>query len=1252
MTPEPAMMSMPMSRTEETLRRLAAERILVLDGAMGTMIQALGLDEEGYRGARFDAWNREVRGNNDLLILSQPAKIRDIHLAYFRAGADIVSTNTFSSTRIAQADYGMADIAHELNVEGAKLARAAADLAQSEDGRPRFVAGAVGPTNRTASISPDVANPGFRAVTFDELRDAYAEQVKGLLEGGADLLLIETIVDTLNAKAAIAAVADVTEMRGMRVPVMISGTITDRSGRLLSGQTPAAFWNSVRHAAPFSIGLNCALGAREMRAHIAEIARIADTFVCAYPNAGLPNEFGRYDESPQFMAALLGEFADAGLVNVVGGCCGTTPEHIDAIVGAVKGKPPRQIPQVPRLLRLSGLEAFALTPEIPFVNVGERTNVTGSAKFRKLITAGDYAAALAIARDQVENGAQIIDVNMDEGLLDSEQAMTTFLNLIAAEPDIARVPVMVDSSKFSVIEAGLKCLQGKAVVNSISMKEGEAAFIEHAKTVRRYGAAVVVMAFDEQGQADTLERKCAIAKRAYDILVGKVGFPPEDIIFDPNIFAIATGMEEHNGYGVAFIEAARWIRTNLPHVHVSGGVSNLSFSFRGNEPVREAMHSVFLYHAIKAGMDMGIVNAGQIAVYDDLDAELRACCEDVVLNRHADAAERLLALAERYRGHGKERKEADLAWRERPVEERLSHALVHGITDFIESDVEEARRKAERPLHVIEGPLMDGMNVVGDLFGSGRMFLPQVVKSARVMKQAVAYLMPFMEQEKKDKGSEKKNSNGKIVMATVKGDVHDIGKNIVGVVLQCNNYEVVDLGVMVPAAKILETAQKENADIIGLSGLITPSLDEMCHVAAEMERQGFEVPLLIGGATTSRVHTAVKIHPNYRRGQAVYVTDASRAVGVAASLMSGAARPSYVADIRQEYARIAAAHARGEATKQRLSLADARANALKLNWSGNYVPPRPSFLGTRVLEDYAIAELRDYIDWSPFFATWELAGKFPAILDDAKYGPAARSLFDDAQAMLERMASERWLRASAVFGFWPANSDGDDILLYGDEARTTPIAVLHTLRQQLTRREGRANIALADFVAPRASALADHIGAFMVTAGIGEDEVAERFKRANDDYSAIMVKALADRLAEAFAERLHQRVRREFWGYAPEEALRNVELIGEKYRGIRPAPGYPAQPDHSEKASLFALLDGERRIGLKLTESFAMWPGASVCGLYFSHPESHYFGVGKIERDQVEDYAARKGWSVAEAEKWLAPVLNYDPLIAARTAAE
>jgi 5-methyltetrahydrofolate--homocysteine methyltransferase len=1241
-----------MSPVEQTLRELAAERILVLDGAMGTMIQALGLDEEAYRGARFDAWNREVRGNNDLLNLSQPEKIREIHLAYFRAGADIVSTNTFSSTRIAQADYGMSGIAVELNREGAKLARAAADQAQREDGRPRFVAGAIGPTNRTASISPDVANPGFRAITFDELRAAYAEQVAGLIDGGADLLLVETIFDTLNAKAAIAAIADVVEAGGVPRPVMISGTITDRSGRLLSGQTPAAFWNSVRHAAPFSIGLNCALGAGEMRAHIAEIARVADTFVCAYPNAGLPNEFGGYDEGPALMASLLGEFAQAGLVNVVGGCCGTTPEHIGAMARAVAGSKPRALPSLPRQLRLSGLEAFALTPEIPFVNVGERTNVTGSAKFRKLVTAGDYAGALAIAREQVENGAQIIDVNMDEGLLDSERAMTTFLNLIAAEPDIARVPVMVDSSKFSVIEAGLKCLQGKAVVNSISLKEGEAAFIAQANVVKRYGAAVVVMAFDEQGQADTLERKCAIARRAYRILVDGVGFAPEDIIFDPNIFAVATGMEEHNGYGVAFIEAARAIRNELPHVHVSGGVSNLSFSFRGNERLREAMHSVFLYHAIKSGMDMGIVNAGQIAVYDDLEPELRDACEDVVLNRRPDAAERLLALAERYRGHGREKKEADLAWRERPVEQRLAHALVHGIADFIAADVEEARRKAERPLHVIEGPLMDGMNVVGDLFGSGRMFLPQVVKSARVMKQAVAHLMPFMEQEKRERGIDARSSNGKIVLATVKGDVHDIGKNIVGVVLQCNNYEVVDLGVMVPVAKILETARNEKADMVGLSGLITPSLDEMCLVAAEMERQGFDLPLLIGGATTSRVHTAVKIHPNYRRGQAVHVNDASRAVAVVGSLMSQEARPGYVGRIREEYVRISAAHARGEESKQRLSLVDARRNALKLDWSGSYRPPRPHFLGVQTFEQFPLAELREVIDWSPFFATWELTGKFPAILDDAKYGPAARSLFVDAQAMLDRIVAGNSLRASAAFGFWPANSEGDDLLLFADEHRTAPSAVLHTLRQQLVRRAGRANVALADFVAPRASGVADYLGAFMVTAGLGAEEIAEQFKEAGDDYSAIMVKALADRLAEAFAERLHQRVRREFWAYAAEETASAADLIAEHYRGIRPAPGYPAQPDHSEKATVFALLDPNGRTGISLTESFAMWPPASVCGLYFSHPESHYFGVGKIERDQVADYASRKGWSVAEAEKWLAPVLNYDAMTPASAAAE
>ena len=1238
------------STKEAALRHLAAERILVLDGAMGTMIQALGLEEQGYRGARFDAWNREVRGNNDLLNLSRPDAVRAIHLAYFRAGADIVSTNTFSSTRIAQADYGMGEIAYELNLEGARLACAAARIAQDEDGRPRFVAGAIGPTNRTASISPDVLNPSFRSITFDDLRAAYAEQVGGLIDGGADVLLIETIFDTLNAKAAIFACAEVMEARGMRVPVMLSGTVTDRSGRLLSGQTPEAFWNSVAHAAPLSIGLNCALGARQMRAHIAELARVADTLICVYPNAGLPNEFGGYDESPEAMAASLGEFAASGLVNIVGGCCGTTPDHIRAIAATIAGKKPRQIPHVAPLLRLSGLEAFTLTPAIPFVNVGERTNITGSARFRKLITAGDYAAALAVARDQVENGAQILDVNMDEGLLDSEKAMTTFLNLIAAEPDIARVPVMIDSSKFSVIEAGLKCVQGKAVVNSISLKEGEDAFIRHARLVRRYGAAVVVMAFDEKGQADTFERKTAIAARGYDILVNRVGFPPQDIIFDPNIFAVATGMEEHNGYGVAFIDAARWIRQNLPHAHVSGGVSNFSFSFRGNELVREAMHAAFLFHAIAAGMDMGIVNAGQIAVYDDLDPELREACEDVVLNRRADAAERLLALAQRHRGHGKERKEADLSWREWPVEKRLSHALIHGITDFIAQDVEEARHKAPRPLAVIEGPLMDGMNVVGDLFGSGRMFLPQVVKSARVMKQAVAHLLPYMEQDKD--GRQHSSSTGKIVLATVKGDVHDIGKNIVGVVLACNNYDVVDLGVMVPAEKILQAAITEQADIVGLSGLITPSLDEMCHVAAEMERQGFDVPLLIGGATTSRVHTAVKIHPNYRRGQAVYVNDASRAVGVVSSLLSKETREHTINEVRAEYARIAAARARGEEGKHRLSLADARANALKLNWSGNYLPPVPRRLGIRRLDDIPISELIDVIDWTPFFATWELNGKYPAILADPKVGEAARSLFADAQEMLRRIAVERWFRASAVVGLWPANSEGDDILVFADEARRAPIATLHTLRQQLPRREGRANVALADFIAPRASGLADYIGAFAVTAGAGEQAVVERFQRANDDYSAIMAKALADRLAEALAERLHQRLRREFWAYAPDETLASTELIAEKYRGIRPAPGYPAQPDHSEKATLFALLDGERQIGVRLTESFAMWPGASVCGLYLGHPESYYFGVGKIERDQVEDYARRKSWTLAQAEKWLAPILNYDPLAMARSAAE
>ena len=1240
-------MSAPISPKRTAFLSLARERILVLDGAMGTMIQALAYDEAGFRGTRFAGFHRDVRGNNDLLILTQPKAIEQIHAAYLRAGADIVATNTFSSTSIAQADYEMSGLAYELNLEGAKLARSAAERVSGEDGRPRFVAGAIGPTNRTASISPDVSNPGYRAVTFDDLRKAYGEQINGLLDGGVDLLLVETIFDTLNAKAALYAIAEIAAARGIDVPVMVSGTITDKSGRLLSGQLPEAFWHSVRHAGPLTIGFNCALGAEDLRAHIADIGRVADALVCAYPNAGLPNEFGQYDESPEYMARLIGEFAASGLVNVVGGCCGTTPDHIAAIAAAVAPHKPRKIPAIEPRLRLSGLEPFELTSAIPFVNIGERTNVTGSAKFRKLITAGDYTAALQVARDQVENGAQIIDVNMDEGLLDSEKAMVTFLNLVAAEPDIARVPVMVNSSKFNVIEAGLKCVQGKPVVNSISLKEGEEKFIHEAGIARRHGAAVVVMAFDEKGQADTFARKTEICRRAYDILVGRIGFSPEDIIFDPNIFAIATGIEEHNNYGVDFIEATRWIRRNLPGAHVSGGVSNLSFSFRGNEPVREAMHSVFLYHAIHAGMDMGIVNAGQMIVYDDIDPELRQTCEDVILNRDAGAPERLLALAEKFRGKEKKSEAQDLAWREWPVDKRLSHALVHGITEHIEADTEEARKLTARPLNVIEGPLMAGMNIVGDLFGDGKMFLPQVVKSARVMKQAVAYLMPFMEAEKannlaRGESARGRHSAGKIVLATVKGDVHDIGKNIVGIVLQCNNFEVIDLGVMVPAAKIIETARREGADIVGLSGLITPSLDEMSFLAGEMEREGFKLPLLIGGATTSRVHTAVKIDPNYRSGPVVHVNDASRAVGVVSSLLSPGRREGFAAEMRAEYAKISAAHFRAQADKKRLKLADARANAVRIDFAGT-PPTKPAFLGTKSFTDYDLAELVDYIDWTPFFQTWELAGRFPAILDDPKVGKVARSLYDDARKMLERIVAEKWFTAQAVIGFWPANADGDDIAVYADEAREKQIATFHTLRQQLEKREGRFNAALSDFIAPASSAMADYIGAFVVTAGIGEDLIADRFKNANDDYSSILCKALADRLAEAFAEHMHARVRREFWAYAPDENLSIEDLILEKYRGIRPAPGYPAQPDHTEKTTLFALLDAENTSGVKLTESFAMWPGSSVSGLYFSHPESYYFGVGKIERDQVEDYAARKGWSVQEAERWLAPVLNYIP---------
>ncbi|WP_018259857.1 methionine synthase [Methylobacterium sp. WSM2598] len=1225
-----------------TLRKRAAERILVLDGAMGTMIQRLKLGEADFRGKRFLDHAHDQRGNNDLLILTQPEAIRQIHLDYFLAGADVVETNTFSGTAIAQADYGMEAIVRELNREGARLAREAAVEAERRDGRRRFVAGAIGPTNRTLSISPDVNNPGYRSVTFDQVRDAYAEQVRGLIEGGSDLVLIETIFDTLNAKAAIAATWQVFGEMGVRLPIMISGTITDLSGRTLSGQTPSAFWHSLRHAEPLTFGLNCALGAREMRAHISELSRVCDTLVCAYPNAGLPNEFGLYDESPEAMGALVGEFAGSGLVNMVGGCCGTTPDHIRAIAEAVAGKAPRRVPEVPRLMRLSGLEPFTLTKEIPFVNVGERTNVTGSAKFRKLVTSGDYAAALDVARDQVAAGAQVIDVNMDEGLLDSRAAMVEFLNLVAAEPDIARVPVMVDSSKFEVIEAGLKCIQGKPIVNSISLKEGKEKFLTEARICRAYGAAVVVMAFDEQGQADTLERKVAICTRAYRILTEEVGFPPEDIIFDPNIFAVATGIEEHDGYGVAFIEAARQIRETLPHAHISGGVSNLSFAFRGNEPVREAMHAVFLYHAIRAGMDMGIVNAGQLAVYDELDPELRDLCEDVVLNRRPDATERLLEQAAKFKGGGAQLRTADLAWREAPVEKRLEHALVNGITEYIEADTEEARRTATRPLDVIEGPLMAGMNVVGDLFGSGKMFLPQVVKSARVMKQAVAYLMPFMEEEKRANGGTGRQAAGKVLMATVKGDVHDIGKNIVGVVLACNNYEIIDLGVMVPAAKILDTARKEKVDIVGLSGLITPSLDEMVHVASEMEREGFEVPLLIGGATTSRVHTAVKIHPAYAKGQAVYVTDASRAVGVVSSLLSPETKAATIEGVRAEYKRVAEAHARSEADKQRLPLAKARANPFRAEFS-TYRPAKPSFTGTRVFRSYDVAELVPYIDWTPFLQTYEFKGRFPALLDDPVQGPAARALFDDAQAMLARIVEERWFNPKAVIGFWPANAVGDDIRLFTGESRTDRLATFHGLRQQLSKRDGRPNTCLSDFVAPLDSGVPDYVGGFVVTAGLEEVRIAERFERQNDDYRSILVKALADRIAEAFAERMHERVRKEFWGYAADETFAPADLVSEEYQGIRPAPGYPAQPDHTEKATLFDLLQAEPRIGVKLTESYAMWPGSSVSGLYLAHPGAHYFGVAKVERDQVEDYAARKGMDVAEVERWLGPILNYDP---------
>ncbi len=1215
-----------------------SQRILLLDGAMGTMIQGYKLTEADFRGERLKDHPVDLKGNNDLLALTRPDVLTAIHRAYLDAGSDIIETNTFSSTRIAQADYGLEHLVYALNRESARLARAVADEVERATGIPRYVAGAMGPTNRTASISPDVNDPGFRNITFDELREAYREQARGLIDGGVDLLLLETITDTLNAKAALFAIDELFEELGRRLPVMISGTIVDQSGRTLSGQTTEAFWNSIRHARPFSVGLNCALGAEQMRPFVQEISRVADTFVAIYPNAGLPNEMGEYDQSPEHMARYIESFAKEGLVNIVGGCCGTTPAHIRAMAEVVRRYPPRQVPQRPVAMRLAGLEPCNIDADSLFVNIGERTNVTGSAKFRRLIKEGNYAEALAVAREQVANGAQIIDVNMDEGMLDSKAAMITFLNLIAAEPDIARVPIMIDSSKWEVIEAGLKCIQGKGIVNSISLKEGEEVFLEHAKLCRRYGAAAVVMAFDEQGQADTLQRRVEICTRAYRLLTEQVGFPPEDIIFDPNIFAVATGLEEHNNYAVDFIEATRIIKRTLPHARVSGGLSNLSFSFRGNEPVREAMHSVFLYHAIQAGLDMAIVNAGQIAIYDEIDPELRERVEDVILNRRPDATERLLEIAERYKGQGGgDKKAEDLAWRELPVAKRLEYALVKGIDAYIEQDTEEARQLYARPIEVIEGPLMDGMNVVGDLFGAGKMFLPQVVKSARVMKKAVAYLTPFIEAEKR---SDQK-PNGRIVMATVKGDVHDIGKNIVGVVLQCNNYEVVDLGVMVPAEKILATAREQQADIIGLSGLITPSLDEMANVAKEMERAGLRLPLLIGGATTSRVHTAVKIAPHYS-GDVIYVKDASRAVGVAANLLSDTLRAEFSAQIRAEYEKVREQHRNRQRKERWLPIEQARANRTAIDWS-NYQPPRPKVLGVQVLDDYPLSELIERIDWTPFFHAWELAGSYPKILDDAVVGESARKLLADAQAMLRRIVEEKWLTARAVFGLFPANAVGDDTELYTDDSRQEVLITLHHLRQQSEKPDGRPNQSLADFVAPKETGLADYMGAFAVTAGIGIDEHIARFEAAHDDYNAIMLKALADRLAEAFAERLHERVRKEYWGYAADEDLDNDALIREQYRGIRPAPGYPACPDHTEKALLWRLLDPERNAGIRITDSFAMVPTAAVSGWYFAHPQARYFGLGKIYRDQVEDYARRKGMSVREAERWLAPNLGYEP---------
>jgi 5-methyltetrahydrofolate--homocysteine methyltransferase len=1213
----------------------AQQRILVLDGAMGTMIQRHTLEEEHFRGDRFTDWHTDLKGNNDLLSLTQPEIICDIHRAYLEAGADIIETNTFNSTQVSQADYQMETISREINIASALLARKAADEFATPE-RPRFVAGILGPTSRTASLSPDVNDPGARNVTFDELVENYTESTHALIEGGVDLIMVETIFDTLNAKAALFAVQEVFEELGIELPIMISGTITDASGRTLSGQTPEAFWNSVRHSNPISVGLNCALGPKELRPHLLEISTVANTLVTAHPNAGLPNEFGGYDLDPVNMAETVAEFASAGLLNIVGGCCGTTPEHIRAIADAVATIKPRQIPTIEPACRLSGLEPFTITSESLFVNVGERCNVTGSAVFKRLILEENYDAALAVAQQQVINGAQIIDVNMDEGMLESLPAMVTFLNLIASEPEISRVPIMVDSSKWEVIEAGLKCIQGKSVVNSISLKEGEAEFIEKAKLCKKHGAAIVVMAFDEDGQADNLERRQQICQRSYDMLVNEIDFPAEDIIFDPNVFAVATGIEEHNRYGLDFIEASGWIKKNLPHALISGGISNVSFSFRGNNPVREAIHSVFLYHAIREGLSMGIVNAGQLAVYDDLPNELRDVVEDVVLFRTPEGTENLLAIADKYRGDGStQSKTEDLSWREGNVNRRLEHALVKGITTFIEEDTEEARQGAERPLHVIEGALMDGMNIVGDLFGSGKMFLPQVVKSARVMKQAVAYLQPYIEDEKDATAS----ANGKILMATVKGDVHDIGKNIVGVVLQCNNYEVIDLGVMVPAQKILDAAIEHNVDIIGLSGLITPSLDEMVTLGREMQRQGFTVPLMIGGATTSKAHTAVKIAPGYENNQAIYVSDASRAVGVASKLISKDSRDDFIAEIQLDYDAVRLRTANRTPRGTLFAYSDAVKQKPQLNWR-DYQPEIPNQLGVTVLDDYPLQALVPYIDWTPFFITWDLVGKYPKILNDEVVGEAATNLFADAQALLKDIIDNKRLTARAVFGLWEANTvNHDDIEVYASDGSTA--ATLHQIRQQIQKPGASEELAsLADFIAPKESGLTDYIGAFAVTTGIGADELAAEYEAQHDDYNAIMVKALADRLAEAFAEHLHHRVRSEYWGYAADEALDNEALIKEKYRGIRPAPGYPACPDHTEKASLFKLLNVTEHTGLELTDSFAMTPAAAVSGWYFGNPDAKYFNTGKIAPDQVESLAQRKGFSLPDMERWLTPILN------------